>query len=163
MEWFSDYQRANAKRLEVIKNGKYRGSNKLVPHLYEHKNCVTPYRNLKFLVNLGVEVRAVHTVSTFEQKPWLKPYIDFNTDKRKEAKNEFEKDCYKLMNNSVVGKTMENVKNRIDLRLAGSDKKIRKLHTKMQVKDSKAIGGVHLIQLYRKEVINDKPVYRVAR
>ena len=54
------------------------------------------YRNLKFLVDLGVEVRADHKVLTFEQKAWLKPYIDFNTDKRKEAKNEFEKDFLSL-------------------------------------------------------------------
>ena len=96
MDWLSDYQRANAERLEVVKNGKYRGSNKLVPHLFEHKNYVIHYRNLKFLVELGVEVRAVHKVLTFEQKPWLKPYIDFNTDKRKEAKNEFDKDFLSL-------------------------------------------------------------------
>ena len=52
MEWFSDYQRANAEKLEVIKNGKYRGSDKLVPHLFEPKNYVVHYRNLKFLVDL---------------------------------------------------------------------------------------------------------------
>ena len=60
-----------------------------------HYNVIH-YRNLKFLVDLGVEVRAVHKVLTFEQKPWLKPHIDFNTDKRKEAKTEFEKEILSL-------------------------------------------------------------------
>ena len=63
------------------------------------------------------------------------------------------------MNNSVFGKTMENVKNRIDLRLAVDEKKIRKLQTKLQFKQSKEIDGLHLIELYRKEVVYDKPVY----
>ena len=67
-----------------------------MPHLYEHKNYVIHYRSLKFLGDLGVEARAVHKVLTFEQKPWLKPYIDLNTDKRKEAKNEFENDFLSL-------------------------------------------------------------------
>ena len=63
------------------------------------------------------------------------------------------------MNNSVFGKTMETVKNRIDLRLAVDEKKIRKLQTKLQFKQSKEIDGLHLIEMYRKEVVDDKPIY----
>ena len=65
MEWLSDYQRANAERLEVTRNGKYRKSNKLVPHLFEHKNYVIQYRDLKFLADLGAEVRAAHKALAF--------------------------------------------------------------------------------------------------
>ena len=101
----------------------------------------------------------VHKVLTFEQKPWLNPYVDLNTDKRKEAKSEFEKEFYKLMHNSVFGKPCENVKNRIDLRLAEDDKKVKKLQTKLQFKDSKVIDGLHLIELLRKDVVYDKPIY----
>ena len=66
---------------------------------------------------------------------------------------------FKLMNNSVFGKTMENVKNRIDLRLAEDGKKVKKLQTKLQFKDSKVSDGFHLIELFRNEVVYDKPIY----
>ena len=63
------------------------------------------------------------------------------------------------MNNSVFGKAIENAKHRIDLRLAEDDKKVKKLQTKLQFKDSKVIDGLHLIELFRKEVVYDKPIY----
>ena len=62
-----------------------------VPHLYEHKNYCLHYRNLKFIKSLGVEIGTVHNVVSFIQEPWMKPYIDFNTDKRKDAKMDLEK------------------------------------------------------------------------
>ena len=85
-------------------------NSKLIPHLNEHKNYCIHYRNPKFVLDLGVKLGTVHNIVSFDQKAWLKPYIDFNTEKRKNAKNDFEKDFFKLMNNAVFGKTMENVK-----------------------------------------------------
>ena len=93
--WFSVFQKNVGKKLNVIKSdGRYAGCEKLVPHLYEHKDYAIHFRNLKFVKELGVEISDVSKIVSFEQKAWLEPYIDFNTDKRKEAHNDFEKDFF---------------------------------------------------------------------
>ena len=82
--------------------------NKLVCNLYDKKNYAIHIRNLKQPLNCGLVLKKVHRVIQFNQKAWLKPCIYMNTKLRTEAKNDFEKDFFKLMNNAVFRKTMEN-------------------------------------------------------
>ena len=88
--------------------------NKLVPNLMNKTNYVAHYRNIKNLIDLGCIITKVHRGIEFKQSKWLKTYIDFNTNERAKSTNNFEKDFFKLMNNSVFGKTMQNVRNQID-------------------------------------------------
>ena len=84
--WLSDFQK------DILKqNGAKAGTcNKLFPHRMDQEKYVLHYRNLKFISDLGVEVTKLHRVIQFEQKAWLKPYIDKNADLRTKAKNDFE-------------------------------------------------------------------------
>ena len=83
---------------------------KLIPTLRDRKEYVLHYRNLQLYLDLSLTIKKVHRVLKFDQSPWLKHYIDFNTEKQKHAKNSFEKDFFKLMNNSAFSKTCENLR-----------------------------------------------------
>ena len=91
--------------------------NKLVPNLANKSEYILHYKNLKLYLSLGMKLVSVHRVLNFKQliKDWLKKYIDFNADKRKNAANIFENDFFKVMNNSTFGKTKENLRKRIKL------------------------------------------------
>ena len=87
---------------------------KRICDIEDKKKYVMHIRTLKQALNHGLRLKKVHRIIQFKQKTWLKTYIDMNTELRKNAKNEFEKSFFKLMNNSVFGKTMENVRNHRD-------------------------------------------------
>ena len=93
-----------SERIEVNK------CKKLVCNLFNKKKHVAHINTLKQALNHGLKSEKIHGVIEFNQEAWLKPYIDMNTELRKEAKNNFEKDLFKLMNNSVFGKMMENIR-----------------------------------------------------
>src|SRR6218665_407589 len=97
----SQYGRDLANNLRIKINNK---SEEWVPNLMPKSNYVLHYRNVKFYTSLRLKVTKVHKIMEFKQSRWLKPYIEFDTKKRQEAKNAFEKDLFKLMNNSIYGK-----------------------------------------------------------
>ena len=133
---------------------------KLIPTLCDKKKYVLHYRNLQLYLDLGLKLKKVHRVLMFNQSLWLKQYIDFNTQKRTHAKNSFEKDFFKLMNNSVFGKTMENIRKRVDVRLVTSKEKLSKLASKPTYVSSK-IFNENLVAVHKiKETLTlNRPAY----
>ena len=90
---------------------------KLIPNLGNKTNYVVHYRNLQLYLSLGMRLTKIHRVLLFKQSDWMKKYINFNTEKRMNAANYFGKYFFKLMINSVYGKTKENLRKRINVRL----------------------------------------------
>ena len=98
---------------------------KLVPHLYSKEKYIIHYRHLQSHARLGMKIKKIHRVIQFEQLCWMKPYIDLNTEKRKEATmrgDKAGKDLFKLYNIAVFGKTMENLRKRINFEVVSSRK-----------------------------------------
>ena len=93
----------------------------LIPNLGNKTKYVVHYRTLQLYLSLGMRLIKIHRVLKFKQSDWMKKYIDFNNEKRKNAAYDFEKDFFKLMINSVYGKTMENLGKRINVRFVNNE------------------------------------------
>ena len=109
------------------KRKKVKKVEKLICSIEDKNNYVIQIRALKQALNHGLKLKRLHRIIQFKQKACLKIYIDMNTEVRKNAKNEFEKNFFTLMNNSGFGKTMENVRNHRDIKLVTSDKRRKRL------------------------------------
>ena len=127
----SDYSRDFLKQ----HNNKLGDVEKLILDLHDKKEYIVHYDILKYYISLGIKVSKIHSIISFNHEAWLKPYIDFNTEMRKEADNDFEKDFWKLMNNSFYGKTMENISNRCMIELTNNSKDLKRLASRDNFKD----------------------------
>ena len=139
---------------------KVNGVEKLISHFKPHKNYVIHYRNLRQCLEMGLKITKVHRGITFNQRPWMVPYINKNTKLRKTAANSFEKDFFKLMNNSVFGKTIENIRKRLNIILIDNREKALKLTSRPNFNRA-TIFDRNLIAIHMKktEVFFNKPVY----
>ena len=138
----------------------HRGTPKLIPNLNNKTNYIVHYRNLKFYLDQGLVLRKIHKVLSFSQSCWLKPYIDFNTQKRKEAKNEFEKNFFKQLNNSVFGKSLESVRNRQNVHLVNNEKKLLRLCRQPHLKSFKILSpSLCVVHMKMIKVTLNRPIY----
>ena len=133
---------------------------KLVCNLHDKKNYVVHISVFKQALDHGLKLRKVHRVIKFNQKAWLKEYIDVNTELRKKASNDFEKDFFKLMNNAVFGKTMENVRKHRDIKLVKTDHGRNKLVSESNYHTMKLIyDNLAIIEMKTVKVKMNKPIY----
>lgn len=143
---------------------------KLIPNLYNKYNYVIHYEHLKICINHGLRLKKIHRAITFKQSPFLKQYIDLNTELRKKTNSLFEQDFFKLLNNSIFGKTLEDTERRVDVKLVNrwSDNrnKTNKYFTAEQLIarpnfQSLTVFDENLvaIQMKREKIILNKPIY----
>ena len=110
----SEYQKYLNNKFNVKYNEK---DKKLILELLPKKNYNIYYKNLEYYMQLGIKIDKGHKILTFDEKDFLKEYIDLNTQLRKNSKNDLEKDLFKLMNNAIFGKSMENLLNKSNIKL----------------------------------------------
>ena len=136
------------------------GVEKLICHFKPRKNYVVHFVNLRQYLEMGMILTAVHRGISFNQSPWMEPYIRKNTELRKCAANSFEKDFFKLMNNSVFGKTIENIRKRQNIILVDDRAKALKLSSRPNF-DRATIFDPNLVAIHMKkaDVYFNKPIY----
>ena len=139
---------------------KVNGVEKLISHFKPRKNYVIHYTTLRQCLELGMRLTKVHRGISFYQSSWMEPYIRKNTELRKCAANNFEKDFFKLMNNSVFGKTIENIRKRQNIKIIHDRNIALKLSSRPNF-DRCTIFDKHLIALHmlNTEINFNKPVY----
>ena len=128
--------------------------------MYNKKEYVIHIRALTQILNHGLILKKVHRVIQFNQEAWLKPYIEKKTKLRAEAKNDFEKGLFKLMSNSVFGKTMENVRKYRDIKVVTTDNRRNQLVSEPNYHTAKYFSEDLLaIEMKKIKVKMNKPIY----
>ena len=136
------------------------GVEKLIPNLRDKTKYVIHYKNLIQCLRAGMKLKKIHRRIKFKESEWMRSYIEMNTNLRTKAKNNFEKDFFKLMNNSVFGKTMENIRNRVNVKMVNTQERLKKLVAKPNFKSHK-IFNENLVSVHLKKtsLLMNKPVY----
>ena len=133
---------------------------KLIPNLNDKSKYVLHYRNLQLYISLGMKIIKIHRVASFTQSLWMKPYVDFNTEKRQQARNEFEKNFFKMMVNAIFGKSMECVRDHTVVNLVCNPTKFLKMTAKPQIKQFVIVNDdTVLVQRVQAVVTLNKPIY----
>ena len=136
------------------------GVEKLIPNLYYKRKYIVHIRSLKQALDHGLVVEHIHRCIEFKQSPWMKEYIDLSTRLRTVARNDFEKDFYKLMNNSVFGKTMENIRRHRDIKLVNNRYNYLKTVMRPNFKSGTLLGPDLMgCEMGKVKVVMNKPVY----
>jgi hypothetical protein len=132
---------------------------KLIPNLNNKIKYVAHHKNIQLFIELGCIITKIHRVLKFKQKSYLKDYIMFNTQKRTETTYEHEKDLFKLLNNSIFGKCMENVEKRIDVKIVNSEKLFMKHVNKPYYKGHKIFNNdLAAVHLNKTSITYNKPI-----
>ena len=157
----TSYRHMQKTAWEELRGTCKRPSNKNLLCTLEDKGFyVLHYRNLKLYLGLGLKLKNIHAVIEFEQEAWLKPHIDFNTRRRMEAKTEFEKTFYKILNCCVFGKLMECQRKHLNIELTNKEQKLARLAAKPTFKECRIFNenlvGVHC---KRTKVLISKRIY----
>ena len=139
---------------------KIKKCNKLVCNLHDKNNYVAHITTLKQALNHGLPLKRVHKIIQFNQKAWLKSYIDTNAKLRTEARNKFGKDFFKLMNNAIFGKTMENVRKHRNIKLITTNRRRNFLVSEPNYRTTKRFPkNLLALQMKKIKVKMNKPLY----
>ena len=160
-DMLSEYQKYLNDKLNI----KYNSTDKkLILDLLPKNNYKVYYKNLEYYINLGIKVTKVHRILTFDEKRFLKEYRDLNTELRKKSKNDLEKDLFKLMNNAIFGKLMENVLNRSNVKLINNDpENLIKLIKQPNFQNAYQISNrLALVESKPIKTVFNKPIYMGA-
>ena len=155
----SEYQKD---LLEYLKNYGYRRAptEKLLTTFYSKEKYKLHFRNLKLYLNMGMKLLKIHRVLKFKQSKYLRKFIKLNTNLRKNSKNEFEKEFFKLMNNSIYGKSIQNQRNQVNIKLCLNEKQARKWLIKPNYQSFTILDeNKALIQLQKQKVKLNRPIY----
>ena len=154
-EWLSPHNRDFLKKNKE----KFLPSRKLVPDLTNKRNYVCSLKNIQFYLKHGLILKKIHRVLAADQSAFLKPYIDFNSDKRQKCSSEFESDFFKLCNNSIYGKTIEDLRKRSNVDIVKEQKTAKRLIAKPQFKGFHILDeDVTIVQSMKTKILLNKPI-----